>query len=607
MGVTYTALDVPTKNPVALKILHLSEIEDWKTLDMFEREAMILQQLNHPQIPAYIDYFSLETASNLRFVLVQQYIAGKTLQQLVEQDWQPDEKAALGIFRQIVNILNYLHTLRPPVIHRDLNPKNIILTPDRKVYLVDFGAVQEKIRTTFFGGSTVVGTCGYAPFEQFIGNALPGSDYYALGACLLYLLTRKHPAEFPMQNLKPVFHENLQASPEILRLLDGLLEPDVRKRIASPEQVQAILDTPGSDRAKAFAVLRQPSISPPAGTKVEKRTEGADRLYFLLPKREGYEHLDIGQRPISSFMPKKLSELVKKKQNSKNGEQGKQYSILELTPRWINFNNEWSVLSHALSPTDITRYLENGKSVFGINYQYETFLIEADLTVEEIHWLTQEIYAYLASLPEEVAPSSETPGDDLSEQATPENIPSRTTFNMLCDEPEHILLHVKTPNETLGCVLLIFAIGLGILTTIAVAAHWDVTTPWLLVPLALGSIFVLLRLIGAAFKLLERIVDMTRLIEVDISPEWLRIRRKIFGIPRTKLTPVATSAPDISDVNWFIRKRSGNKGTIHVPVLGVNADGIALEFACSELSHADAGRLVQEIRQALLKMQHPQR
>jgi serine/threonine protein kinase len=241
MGKTYRAFDVREQRQVAIKRLHFACLNDWKTLEMFEREAKVLQQLNHPCIPSYLDYFSIEENAMLQFVLVQQYVEGMTLQEHVEAGWHGTESEILSIFSQLIDILTYLHTLHPPVIHRDLTPKNIILSPEKKVFLVDFGAVQDIMRVTFLGGSTIVGTFGYIPFEQFAGCAVPASDYYAAGATLLYLLSHRHPSEFPVERLKIQFQPSLQFSSRVSSLLDKLLEPSVEQRISSKEEVEAVL------------------------------------------------------------------------------------------------------------------------------------------------------------------------------------------------------------------------------------------------------------------------------------------------------------------------------------------------------------------------------
>jgi serine/threonine protein kinase len=89
-----------------------------------------------------------------------------------------------------------LHARVPPVLHRDIKPANVILRPDGAPVLVDFGAVRTVFRAAAEGGSTVVGTFGYMPFEQYMGQASPASDLYALGATLLHVITGRGPAEF---------------------------------------------------------------------------------------------------------------------------------------------------------------------------------------------------------------------------------------------------------------------------------------------------------------------------------------------------------------------------------------------------------------------------
>ena len=278
MGVTYKAIDLSSGEAAAIKLLHFSRMQDWKTLEMFEREAAILKQLRHPQIPDYLDYAADETRTDVQFMLVQEYIDGKTLEQLVEEGWHCSEEEAGNILMQLLDVLEYLHTLNPPVIHRDINPKNIILSSEKRVYLVDFGAVQERIRTTVYGSSTVVGTYGYAPFEQFSGHTVPASDYYALGATLLFLLSHRHPSDFPTEGMKPRFADSLTTSPKFMRILDGLLEPSVEKRLASPDLVRKLL----LSQAIEESVLSHPAKRP-YGTKISKEKVSHDHLQFSIP------------------------------------------------------------------------------------------------------------------------------------------------------------------------------------------------------------------------------------------------------------------------------------------------------------------------------------
>jgi serine/threonine protein kinase len=91
----------------------------------------------------------------------------------------PDQMRAW--LRDILEVLAYLHERTPPVIHRDVTPRNIILKPDGRAALVDFGSVQAALRAAMRGVLDGRGTFGYAPMEQFVGRAGPASDLYGLG------------------------------------------------------------------------------------------------------------------------------------------------------------------------------------------------------------------------------------------------------------------------------------------------------------------------------------------------------------------------------------------------------------------------------------------
>ena len=159
-GKTYEAEDISNKQRVAIKVVSLRQIKNWKVIDLLEREAETLANLNHPAIPKYIDYFYRDTSSDRYFYLVRELITGESLFDLVERGWQANETEAKEIALQILEILQYLHQQKPPVIHRDIKPQNLIKSQDGKIYLVDFGSVKEAYRQTIIRNSTFVGTLG---------------------------------------------------------------------------------------------------------------------------------------------------------------------------------------------------------------------------------------------------------------------------------------------------------------------------------------------------------------------------------------------------------------------------------------------------------------
>lgn len=230
---TWLADDITTSppEPVVVKLLSFGGDIQWDDLRLFEREAQILKQLNHPRIPNYRDYFSIDDR-NLWFCLVQDYIPGASLKELLNQGKRFTEQQIRRIAEDILEILIYLHQLNPTVLHRDIKPSNLMAREDGNVYLVDFGAVQDKAAvegSTF----TVVGTIGYAPMEQFCGRAVPASDLYALGATLIHLLTGTAPADLPQRDLHICFEDKVNVSASLMQWLKKMSEPVPEKRFKS--------------------------------------------------------------------------------------------------------------------------------------------------------------------------------------------------------------------------------------------------------------------------------------------------------------------------------------------------------------------------------------
>ncbi|MFW9257872.1 serine/threonine protein kinase [Nostoc sp. CALU 546] len=240
---TWLALDLQASDgdnsTVVVKLLAFGGTVQWDDLKLFEREAQILKQLNHPRIPRYIDYFCIDDRT-LWFALIQEYIPGESLKDKLAVGKRFTEKRARKIAVEVLNILMYLHELNPGVLHRDIKPSNLIWGDDNRVYLVDFGAVQDKAAregVTF----TVVGTYGYAPMEQFGGRAVAASDLYALGATLIHLLTGTSPSDLPQQDLRLQFTDRVNLSPSFVSWLQKLIEPAPEQRFSSAREALNVL------------------------------------------------------------------------------------------------------------------------------------------------------------------------------------------------------------------------------------------------------------------------------------------------------------------------------------------------------------------------------
>ena len=250
---------------VIVKLLAFSPQMQWDEFKLFEREAQILQTLNHPRIPKYRDYFSLDRDMGKGlcwFALVQEYIPGQSIEQLLDEGKHFTEEQVRSIATQVLEILTYLHGLNPPVLHRDIKPSNLIWGEDEQVYLVDFGAVADP--STVEGVTfTVVGTAGYAPLEQFYGKAVPASDLYALGATLIHLLTGTSPADLPQSNLRIQFCDRISIQPSFLNWIQCLTEPDLERRFSSANQALEALQT------GRFLTYSEPKIRQTVSSRIQ--------------------------------------------------------------------------------------------------------------------------------------------------------------------------------------------------------------------------------------------------------------------------------------------------------------------------------------------------
>jgi serine/threonine protein kinase len=226
----YVAEELPTGKKVVIKSLQFKNTLNWKAIDLFEREAKILSKLDHPNIPKCIDYFQFDAGENNSFYIIQQLIEGSSLEALMANGWQPTEVEVKKIAVQALQVLIYLQSLIPPVIHRDIKPQNFILHPNGQVFLVDFGAVRDTYKDTITGGSTIIGTYGYMAPEQFRGHAKLSTDLYGLGMTLIFLLTNDSPSKLPRRNLRINFRPYVSVSQTFASWLEILIEPLLEKR-----------------------------------------------------------------------------------------------------------------------------------------------------------------------------------------------------------------------------------------------------------------------------------------------------------------------------------------------------------------------------------------
>lgn len=196
-------------------------------VDAFQREANLLAGLDNEHIPKIYDIFS---EGNSHY-LVMEYVDGTTLEQsLAASGGKLEEDALVSIALEIVDALEYLHHMNPPVIHRDLKPSNVMITNAGRVKLIDFG-IARHFQTTKIG--TVIGTPGYAPPEQYQGKADLRSDLYALGATMHHALSGRDPTREPPFSFPPLLELCPRCNPDLANLVQQVLAYEINNRVAS--------------------------------------------------------------------------------------------------------------------------------------------------------------------------------------------------------------------------------------------------------------------------------------------------------------------------------------------------------------------------------------
>jgi serine/threonine protein kinase len=189
MAAVYQARDTRKGTMCAIKEMSLSTVttgERPQAIQNFLAEARILSRLNHPNLPAFTDFFT----EDARHFLVMEYVDGNTLEDLLERQGRPfSERRVLGWARQLCDVLEYLHSQQPPVIFRDMKPGNIMLTRTGRIKLIDFG-IARLFQSSVSQDTQVLGTPGFAPPEQY-GSAQTDerSDIYSLAMTLFQLMT----------------------------------------------------------------------------------------------------------------------------------------------------------------------------------------------------------------------------------------------------------------------------------------------------------------------------------------------------------------------------------------------------------------------------------
>ena len=197
-----------------------------KALEMFERESMLLSALKHDRIAKVLDYF----VNDGRNYILLEHIEGIDLRAFISEQGAQAPAVVVRWLLEAANILLYLHSQVPPVIHRDVTPDNLVLASDGHLSLIDFGAANALLGTAT---GTLVGKQSYIAPEQFRGKAGLSSDIYSLGATIYFAVTGLEPE--PLSELQA--GKVVAISPALDRLIADCTCQEVKDRIKTIEEL----------------------------------------------------------------------------------------------------------------------------------------------------------------------------------------------------------------------------------------------------------------------------------------------------------------------------------------------------------------------------------
>ncbi|MGH2524573.1 MAG: serine/threonine-protein kinase, partial [Anaerolineales bacterium] len=284
MGAVYHAQDENLGVEVAVKANLFVSAEFER---QFKREATLLASLRHPHLPRVTDHFVIP---NVGQYLVMDFVPGEDAKLKLERQGGPLPEADVVRWgREVLDALNYLHNRLPPIIHRDIKPGNIKITPDGRAVLVDFGLakIHDTSQTTTVGAKAL--TPGFAPPEQYgMGRTDSRTDLYSLGATLYTLLTNQIPADsleraMGQKTLTPVRDLNPSVSPGLAQAIEHALGIKPDERFASANDFAAALVAAPSASVEASAPAQRTTPVSQVSAPLPQITQPARRPGWVMP------------------------------------------------------------------------------------------------------------------------------------------------------------------------------------------------------------------------------------------------------------------------------------------------------------------------------------
>ncbi|MCI8669384.1 MAG: serine/threonine protein kinase [Lachnospiraceae bacterium] len=216
MSIVYLAMNERANKQWAIKEVRKDGVKDFEVVKQgLIVEIDMLKRLSHPNLPSIIDVIDQKD----NFLIVMDYIQGNSLKNKLDEFGAQSQELVIEWAKQLSDVLGYLHTRKPAIIYRDMKPSNIMLKPDGKLTLIDFGTARE-YKEKNLADTTCLGTIGYAAPEQFGGKGQTDgrTDIYCLGATLYHLVTGMNPSEPPYE-IKPIREINSSLSSGLEKII----------------------------------------------------------------------------------------------------------------------------------------------------------------------------------------------------------------------------------------------------------------------------------------------------------------------------------------------------------------------------------------------------
>lgn len=228
MSVVYLAMDTHINKQWAVKEIKKkgNGKNDEIVVNSLLAEANMMKRLDHPALPRIVDIID----NGVTIYVVMDYIEGESLDKILNEYGAQPEELVVGWAKQLCDALSYLHAQKPPIIYRDMKPANVMLKPEGNIKIIDFGIARE-YKEQNLADTTVLGTKGYAPPEQYSGQTDARSDIFALGMTMHHLLTGVDPRNG--EPYAPVRQWNPELSEGIEIIVDRCVEPAAENRYQS--------------------------------------------------------------------------------------------------------------------------------------------------------------------------------------------------------------------------------------------------------------------------------------------------------------------------------------------------------------------------------------